>query len=172
MSTELEVIRYFEEQNKVIAMHVKGSSIGEIQKRTGLRRDQVDQHLKEFKDYASQDKAIRTRAKGIVLELDTHYGMIISDAYDSVEELKLKDDPRNVLAGLKIIADIEAKRMELLSKAGLLAENGLGDQIAESERKQEVLVGILRGIAKKYPEIAKEIGTELSKISDDVEAIG
>lgn len=172
MSTELETIKYFEEQNKIVSMYVKGSTLNEIQRMTGLTRAQVDHHLAEFKNYASQDKAIRTRAKGIVLELDTHYGMIISDAYDSIEELKLKDDPKSVLSGLKIVADIEAKRMELLSKAGLLAENTIGDQIAESERKQEVLVGILRGIAKKHPEIAREIGQELSKVTGDIEAIG
>lgn len=172
MSTELEAIKYFEEQNKIVSMYVKGASLTEIQKMTGLSKQQVDHHLAEFKDYASQDKAIRTRAKGIVLELDTHYGMIISDAYDSIEELKIKDDPKAVLTGLKIVADIEAKRMELLAKAGLLADNTIGDQIAESERKQEVLVGILRSVAKKHPEIAREIGFELAKVTGEIEAIG
>lgn len=153
-------------------MYVKGLNVSNIQLETGLTRKQIEHHLAEFKEYASQDKAIRTRAKGIVLELDTHYGMIIADAYDSIEELKFKGDPKAVLAGLKIVADIEAKRMELLAKAGLLADNTIGDQIAESERKQEILVGILRRISKKHPEIAKEIGAELAKVTGEVESIG
>lgn len=171
MSTELDTIRYFEDQNRIVKMHVKGVPIGDIQKATGLPRKQVEEHLAGFKKYAAQDKVIRERARGIVLELDTHYGMIIQDAYDAIEELKLKDDTKSVLSGLKIVADIEAKRMELLAKAGLLADNTMGDQIAESERKQEILVGILKGIAAKHPEIAREIAMELSKVSNEVEPI-
>ncbi len=169
MPSELEVIQYYEDQNRVVELYIKGATKTDIKKQTGFSFHKIDKFLAEFKEYAAQDVAIRERARGIVLELDSHYTSIIRDSYEAIEQLKFNDDPKSVLSGLKGIADIQAKRMELLAKAGLLADNSLGDQIAEAERKQEILVGILKAIAKKHPEIAREISSELSQVTGDVE---
>jgi|SRR5215203_1287029 len=172
MPSELEVIQHYEDQNRVVDMYIKGASKTDIKKATGFEHAKIDKFLADFKEYAAQDSAIRERARGIVLELDAHYNSIIRDSYEAIENLKFNEDPKGVLAGLKNVADIQAKRMELLAKAGLLADNTLGDQIAEAERKQSILVDILKNIAKKHPEIAREISSELSKVTGAVEPIG
>jgi 7-cyano-7-deazaguanine synthase in queuosine biosynthesis len=53
----------------------------------------------------------------------------------------------------------------------LLDNQEIADQIAETERKQDVLVSILRDVAKDYPDIRREIMKRLSQITGVVEPI-
>lgn len=169
--TEGDVLARYDEQQEVVLLYVKGHTVPEIVRLTGIKRQIIEDHLKDFRDYAAQDKAIRLRAKDIVLSVDTHYSDIIKALYRNIEAAEFKDDPKAAMAGLKMVADAEAKRVDLLAKAGLLAENTLGDQIVEAERKQGILVDILRDISRKYPDIGREIQKRLSEVTGRTEGI-
>lgn len=169
--TEADIMRHYDEQQEIILLYVKGNTVPEIVRATGLARQQVEKHLEDFREYAQQDKAIRLRAKDIVLSVDTHYSDIIKALYRNVEAAEMADNFKAAMAGLKMVADAEAKRVELLSKAGMLADNTIGDQIAEAERKQHILVDILRDISRKYPDIGREIQKRLSDVTDRTEGI-
>lgn len=169
--TEADVMKRYDEQQQIVLLYVKGHTVQEIVRLTGMRRVQVEEHLKDFREYAAQDKAIRTRAKDIVLSVDTHYSDIIKRLYTNIEALEFNGDPKAAMNGLKMVADAEAKRVELLSKAGLLADNTIGDQIAEMERKQQILVEILREITRKYPNIGREIQGRLSEVTGKTEGV-
>lgn len=169
--TEADILRRYDEQQEVVLLYVKGHTVPEIMRLTGMKRLSVEEHLKDFRDYAAQDKVIRTRAKDIVLSVDTHYSDIIKALYRNIEAAEFKDDPKAAMAGLKMVADAEAKRVELLAKAGLLADNTIGDQIAEMERKQSILVEILREISRKHPDIGREIQGRLSDVTGKTEGV-
>jgi len=47
----------------------------------------------------------------------------------------------------------------------------LANQIAETERKQEILVGILKDVSAEYPQVRKEIMRRLAQITGVVEPI-
>lgn len=168
---EADIMRYYDDQGQVVLMHVKGHTVPEIVRLTGFSRKAVEKHLADFKDYAAQDKAIRSRAKDIVLSVDTHYADIIKNLYVNVEAANFNDDYKAAMTGLKMIADAESKRVELLSKAGLLADNSLGDMIAESEKKQAILVDILKEISRENPEIGRKIQKRLSEVTGKVEGV-
>lgn len=169
--TEADVLRRYDEQQEIVLLYVKGHTVPEIVRLTGMKRTLVENHLQDFRDYAAQDRAIRTRAKDIVLSVDTHYSDIIKALYRNIEAAEFKDDPKAAMAGLKMVADAEAKRVDLLSKAGMLADNTIGDQIAEMERKQAILVEILREISRKHPNIGKEIQGRLSDVTGKTEGV-
>lgn len=169
--TEADVLRRYDEQQEIVLLYVKGHTVPEIVRLTGMKRALVENHLQDFRDYAAQDRAIRTRAKDIVLSVDTHYSDIIKALYRNIEAAEFKDDPKAAMAGLKMVADAEAKRVDLLSKAGMLADNTIGDQIAEMERKQAILVEILREISRKHPNIGKEIQGRLSEVTGKTEGV-
>jgi len=169
--TEADVMKRYDEQQEIVLLYVKGHTVPEIVRLTGMKRNQVEEHLKDFREYAAQDRAIRTRAKDIVLSVDTHYSDIIKALYRNIEAAEFKDDPKAAMAGLKMVADAEAKRVDLLSKAGMLADNTIGDQIAEMERKQIILVEILREITRKYPNIGREIQGRLSEVTGKAEGV-
>ena len=171
MSTELDIIRAAEEQEKVVGMYARGVSISEIQKETGLARKRVDQHLADFRDFAKNDKYMVARSREVVLVVDKHYSDIIGKYYESIEEANINGDYKARMTGLKDVAKIESDRVEFLRKAGLIAESHVGDMVAESEARQAILVSILKKISEKYPEVAKEIASDLSKVTGTVEAV-
>ncbi len=61
--------------------------------------------------------------------------------------------------------DIESKRIEMLQKAGLLENKELAEEMLEIERRQEILMGILKDVAAEHPEIRDKIMKRLSEAS-------
>ena len=59
----------------------------------------------------------------------------------------------------------------MLQKAGLLENKELAEEMVEIEKRQEVLVGILRDIASTHPEVRDLIMQRLSSIAKDGEVI-
>jgi hypothetical protein len=59
----------------------------------------------------------------------------------------------------------------MLQKAGLLENKELAEEMVEIERRQEVLVEILRDIASTHPEVRDLIMRRLSQIAKDGEVI-
>jgi hypothetical protein len=72
---------------------------------------------------------------------------------------------------IKLVMDIEKSRIEMLQKAGLLENKELAEEMVEIERKQEVLIGILRDVASEHPEIRDLIMKRLSQIAREGEVI-
>lgn len=171
MSAELEAIRYQEEKERVVSLFARGVRMSEIQKQTGLTRKQVDRHLEEYRDWAKNDKFMINRSREIVLVVDKHYSDIIDQMYEAIEEAKVNEDYKARMQGLKDLAKLESDRVEFLRKAGVVAENNVGSIVAEAEEKQEILVGILKKIAQKYPDVGKEIAFELSQVTGEVEPV-
>lgn len=171
MTTELDIIRHQEEQEKIVSLYARGVSLSEIRKQTGLDRKKIEQHLAEFRDFARNDKYMLARSREIVLTVDQHYSDIISQYYNAIEEANMGNDYKAKMSGLSAVAKIESDRVEFLRKAGLVAESHVGDMVAAAEEKQEILIGILKNISAKYPEVALEITNELSKVTGEVHAV-
>ena len=74
-------------------------------------------------------------------------------------------------AAIKLVMDIESKRIDMLQKAGLLENKELAEEMVEIERRQEVLVGILRDVATSHPEIRDLIMQRLSAIAKEGQVI-
>jgi hypothetical protein len=59
----------------------------------------------------------------------------------------------------------------MLQKAGLLENKELAEEMVEIERKQDILVNILKDIASEHPEIRDEIMRRLSQVAREQEVI-
>jgi uncharacterized protein with PIN domain len=102
---------------------------------------------------------------------DEHYNMLIKEAWRTVEQADVAD-ALNVKSGtLKLIADIEAKRIGMLQSVGVLENTEIASQIAETERKQEILVKILKEVTSSCPKCKMDVAKRLSQISGVVEPI-
>jgi len=58
-----------------------------------------------------------------------------------------------------------------LQKAGLLENKELAEEMVQIEKRQEVLIGILRDIASEHPEIRDIVMSRLSEIAREGEVI-
>jgi hypothetical protein len=170
-SNELEIAGQFDQMNKVVEELLKGSTSAQIARTLDLTRVQVDNHIQTWKELVQDSSAIKARAKEALAGADEHYNMLIKEAWRTLEQADLQDALPVKTQTLKLIADIEAKRIEMLNKAGVLENNSMADEILESERKQEILVGILRDVTSGCEHCKWEVSKRLSQVTGQVEAV-
>jgi hypothetical protein len=103
--------------------------------------------------------------------MDAHYGKLITKAYEVIDEATLTNNLSAKTQGIKLVVDIEKSRIEMLQKAGLLENKELAEEMVEIERRQEILVEILRDIASEHPEVRDKIMRRLADVAKENEVI-
>jgi hypothetical protein len=171
MSTEDNLVEHLDKVNKVVEEYLKGSEPTQISKELDIPRQKVVTYINEWKQMASDNAAIRARAKEALVGADTHYNKLINKAYEVIDDATTTANLSAKTAAIKLVLDIEARRIDMLQKAGLLENKELAEEMLEIERKQEVLVNILKDIASEYPQVRDEIMRRLSSVSKDKEVI-
>ena len=169
--SEIELAEQFDQMNKVVAEFIKGNNVNHIAKQFDLKPIQVSNMLNAWRELMHGDTGIRERAREALGAADQHYSMVINEAWNTVEQANVQDDLRTKAQALKLVADVEQKRIEMLQKAGVIEKNEMADQILETERKQEVLVGILRDVTSSCPNCKQEVARRLSEVTNRVEVI-
>lgn len=162
---ELDLVQHLDTVNKVVGEYLKGNDPTKISKELNIPRTKVVTLIKEWQMVASDNTAIRARAKEALAAADEHYSRLISKAYEVIDEATTTADLRNKSAGIKLVMDLESKRIEMLQKAGLLENKELAEEMLEIERRQEILMTILKEIAAEHPEVRDKIMTRLSDAS-------
>jgi hypothetical protein len=165
MSTEEDLVKHLDQVNTVVSEYLKGNDPTVISKELDIPRTRVVTLINEWKAMASDNAAIRARAKEALVGADTHYSKLVIDEASMTNNLTAKT------SAIKLVMDIESKRIDMLQKAGLLENKELAEEMVEIERRQEVLVGILRDIASEYPDVRDIIMQRLSAIAREGEVI-
>jgi len=162
-----EILDHIEEVNRVASEYIKGLNETEISKELDIPKARVSSLLREWKTMASNSEAVRARAREALAGADQHYSKLIKQAYEVIDEANQSAALGAKNQAIKLILDIESRRIEMLQKAGLLENKELADQLLETERKQELLIGILQDVASKYPTIKTEILTRLAQVAGE-----
>lgn len=171
MSTEIELVKHLDEMNNVVTEYLKGNDPTKISKQLNMPRTKVVELLNEWKVMASANDAIRARAKDALVGADAHYTKLIQQAYEVIEDATTTANLTAKTTAIKLVMDIEAKRIDMLQKAGLLENKELAEEMVAIEKRQEVLMGILRDIASSHPEVRDVIMQRLSTIAKEGEVI-
>lgn len=165
MQEENQLVQHLDTVNKVVGEYLKGNDPTKISKQLDMPRTKVVSLIKEWQSMASDNSAIRARAKEALAAADEHYSRLISQAYEVIEEATTTANLGAKTNGIKLVMDLESKRIEMLQKAGLLENKELAEEMLEIERRQEILVNILKDIASEHPEIRDKIMGRLSEAS-------
>lgn len=171
MTAEDDIINHLDQVNNVVSEYLKGNDPTQISKDLAIPRQRVVAYIDEWKQMASDNAVIRARAKEALAGADTHYSKLIAKSYEVIDEASMTNNLGAKTAAIKLVMDIESKRIDMLQKAGLLENKELAEEMVAIEKRQEVLVGILRDIAAEYPEIRDEIMRRLSSIAKENEVI-
>lgn len=165
MQEEQQLVQHLDTTNKVVGEYLKGNDATKISKQLNIPRTKVVEFIKEWQAMASDNSAIRARAKEALVAADEHYSRLITQAYEVIDEATTTADLRSKSGAIKLVMDIESKRIEMLQKAGLLENKELAEEMLEIERRQEILMGILKDIAAEHPEVRDKIMSKLSEAS-------
>ena len=171
MQSEEQQLQRLETVNRVVGEYLKGSDPTKISKQLSIPRKQVVEYIDEWKMVASANDTIRARAREALAAADEHYGRLISKSYEVIDDADTNGDLRSKAGAIKLVMDIESKRIEMLQKAGLLENKELAEEMIEIERKQDILKQILMDIASEHPEIRDKIMKRLSQVAKQGETI-
>jgi hypothetical protein len=171
VSIEQQTIEHLDQVNKVVAKYLEGNDPTQISKELSIPRQKVVSYLNEWKVMASNNAAIRERAREALVAADTHYNKLISQTYEVIDEATTTANLSAKTTAIKLVLDIESRRIDMLQKAGLLENKELAEEMMEIENRQEILVNILKDIASEHPEIRDKIMRRLSDASKGQEVI-
>ena len=168
---EIELADHYDRMNKVVEELLKGNSPTQIATITGFKRAEVVELIDEWKSVVHNDTSSRDRAKEAISGADQHYAMLIKEAWKTVEDADQSGQLNVKANALKLISDIETKRIGMLQQVGLLDNAELATQIADTERKQDILVKILKEVTSTCPKCKMEVAKRLSQITGIVESV-
>ena len=168
---EIELADHYDRMNRVVGELLKGNTPTQIASITGFKRAEVVGYIDEWKEVVRSDSGTRERAKEAVSGADQHYAMLIKEAWKTVEDADTQGALAVKSGALKLISDIETKRIAMLQSIGVLENTQIATQIAETERKQEILVGILKEVTSGCPKCKMDVAKRLSQITGIVEAM-
>ena len=166
-----EIILHIEEVNQVASEYIKGKDASAISKELDIPRNRVLNLLNEWRNMVANNEAVRIRAREALAGADQHYNHLIRQAYEVIEDATTTANLSAKTAAIKLVMDIESKRIDMLQKAGLLENKELADQLLEQEQKQDVLVGVLREVSGDCPRCRNEVAKRLAQISGQGEVI-
>ena len=171
MSSEVQLVEHLDSMNKVVSKYLEGNDETTISRQLGIPRQRVVAFLGEWRQMASNNAAIRERAREALVSADTHYSKLIKQAYEVIDDATTSANLPAKNSAIKLVLDIESRRIEMLQKAGLLENKELAEEMMEIERKQEVLTNILKDIARDYPQIRDDLMRRLSSVAKQGETI-
>jgi uncharacterized protein with PIN domain len=171
ITIEIELAGHYDRMNKVVEELLKGSTPTQIATITGFKRSEVVELIDEWKSVVHNDTSSRERAKEAISGADQHYAMLIKEAWKTVEDADQSGQLNVKATALKLISDIETKRIGMLQQVGLLDNAELATQIADTERKQDILVKILKEVTSTCPKCKMEVAKRLSQITGIVESV-
>lgn len=173
MSKEVALIDQYDRMDKMANLWLKGErNPTTIAKQLGMKRAEVLTLIEEFKEIARNDEEVKHRAKEALHEADESLNMVIKRSWETVEQADDAGDLKTKATVLKHIADVEGKRVEMLQKAGLYDDAALGDELAEMEEKQQILISILKEVTAECDHCKFEVARRLSKVTGKVEPVG
>jgi hypothetical protein len=169
----------YEKMEPIVELLVKGLKPGEIARKTGLTIPEVNRVINEWRALASDDRAVRERAKQVVAGADAHFGDLIKEAYTVLEgaddEMQNSGTTAALLAqktgAIKLISDLEVKRFNMLRDLGVLTNQEEAESYAKMEEDHQILEGILRDVVFKCDHCKMEVARRLSQITGRPEVV-
>ena len=168
---DADVMLHLDEVNRVASEYVKGNTEIQISKSLDIPRTRVVRLLDEWRGMIANNDAIRARAREALATADQHYNRLIQKAYEVIDSAESLGDLGEKRQSLKLILEIENKRIEMLQKAGLLENKEIAEELMESERKMEVLVKILREVSGQCDSCRVEVTRRLADVASPDEVI-
>lgn len=139
----------FDRIKEVADLYVQGvTSPYTISRRLGIKAVEARQAIEQWHEIIQNDPASQDEARDALNVMLQRYDKLLEEANENLKNLKsmIFDEKvsAQINATMKNIADFDAKRVDLLQKAGLLDAHDLGDELVEREEREALILGILR----------------------------
>ena len=153
---------------EIVKLTAQGKTRQYIQSQTGVIPRMQREIVEQYKAFVRRDLWTVDRSKEIIGFMDEHYTSIIQGLYESISEAEMNDDYKSKAAFLKIIAEVEGKRVDALQKAGVFASQNVGDDMAKQQEEQDAIIEILKEVSTKWPDAGRYIAEKIGELKGEV----
>jgi len=159
----------FELMEQVAELTLQGRSATAISKELSIARKEVLTLQEDYRVALSQDGEARDMAKDHLNMMVKHFDELIQRLYKLLDEIDVLEwnaaAAAQKNAAIKGIAELTAKRVDALQKAGLFESAEIGDEIARWEEEKEIMLSILQDIC---PACQSKVGHRITNMRGDV----
>ena len=160
---------HYETMNEIITLYLKGNkNPTAIAKELSMPRKDVLLYIEEWQGLAQNSDYAKGKAEEALVALDKHYDMIIQRMWDIVDG---GADDRVRAGVLKNLADVEAKRQEVIQKSGLYDDAGLTDELVLAQERADKMKQVLMTVVRENPMLKERILSLLSGVEDTIVTI-
>jgi len=167
----------YEDMDKIVGMYVKRQGPTEIARQTGFKRAYVVEILDEWKASARHMDEMRDRVAEAIRIMEEHFNFLVREGHKTLsqvdEEIGNNGIDHQLLSqrtkASAFLLDLEQKKIDTLQKAGLLDAAEVGDQVAEMERRQGIIVDILRN--ELCPACRQKVMRRLGEVTNKTEVV-
>lgn len=175
ISKSLELVDIMDRAEKVGKLHLQGYDNTQIARDLDIPRREVNRSLEDFRGLlrrgAESPTDINERLMDIIFEADESFRMVIKRAWETVDQADSGGQLGQKNSALKIVQGATKDRADMLQKSGVSQDQEIIEQLNESERRQDVLIELLKEIRNTHPEVAELITRRLNKIQTEVESV-
>lgn len=138
----------FKDMEEVARLMMRGLSEYQVARRTEFKVVEVKALWAQYKERLANDPLAGDAARDHLNLMVRQYDELIAKLHDNLGDLEDLEYGVNTSAQInattKNIGDLQAKRVDLLQKAGLLDAHDLGDELAEREEREAKIIKILQ----------------------------
>ena len=162
----------------VIELYAQNYKIGEIAKKLNITNTEVHEYMGEWRESTKGQRFLQERVDDLVGLLDQHFSSLIREGNKTLSDINNYIEDNGVTppilaqrtAAIKLIADIEAKRVETMQKAGLLRDDQIADEMAAQQEEMDMLVDILKSVTSKCSNCGPQVAIKLAQIREEAMA--
>lgn len=164
-----------EMMDKVATRLMRGKSELAIARDLGIKRIEVMRYRDLWREKLQSDAESTDVARDHLNKMVEHYDRLIHESYKILDDLNAMAFDEKVAAQknttLKNISEYEKVRVDFLQKAGLLEGASMGDLMADMERKQQIVVDILKDKDSLCPICRPTVMAKLRAVTGKTEAV-
>lgn len=138
----------FKDMEEVAKLMMKGYSEYQVARRTEFKVVEVKALWAQYRERLAADPLARDAARDHLNMMVRQFDELIKGLHENLDNLETLDYDEKVSAQIntttKNIGELQAKRVDLLQKAGLLEAGELGDELAEREEREAMIIKILQ----------------------------
>lgn len=157
----------YDTMEDIVKLKAQGQNFTAIAKALGIKRAEAIALYDQWNVVATSDPVVRQMGRDAVAEMNEHFNVLLVEQHDVIEEAKMIDGHEGLKirnTALKNSAEISAKRVDFLQRAGLIEDAAMAEQLAQMDEKAQAIKELLQNVAREYPQTREMITTGLGRI--------
>jgi len=157
----------YNEMNQAVELYLKGTNPTQIARELNIKRTEVLAYVDQYNEFAKNDPVIQERMRETIQNADQIVRMVQKENWATVEQADDKGDLKTKATLLKNITDVEFKLQEMYQKAGLMQDAELGDELAKTQERQELLAQAIADVVAKCDRCKPILASRMKDIMRD-----